>query len=90
MPAAKPINSRHFATWFTLFAVLAGGSQAAADPGFIAGDNDGAFDAINGFADMPAAFSNGYEFVLIKNAGHFLHREKPREFLSKLIQFLKE
>jgi hypothetical protein len=24
MPAAKPINSRHFATWFTLFAALAG------------------------------------------------------------------
>ena len=47
MPAAKPINSRHFATWFTLFAVLAGGSQAAADPGFIAGDNDGARVALS-------------------------------------------
>ena len=55
-----------------------------------AGDNDGAFDTSNGFADMPAAFSSGYEFVLIKDAGHFLHREKPREFISKLIQFLKE
>jgi pimeloyl-ACP methyl ester carboxylesterase len=55
-----------------------------------AGDNDGAFDTVNGFSEMPAAFSNGYEFVLIKDAGHFLHREKPREFLSKLIQFLKE
>ncbi len=47
MPAAKPINSRHFATWFTLFAVFAGGSQAAADPGFIAGDNDGARVALS-------------------------------------------
>ena len=47
MPAAKPMNSRHFATWFTLIAVLAGGAQAAADPGFIAGDNDGARVALS-------------------------------------------
>ncbi len=47
MPAAKPINSRHFATWFTLFGVLAGGSQTAADPGFIAGDNNGARVALS-------------------------------------------
>ena len=55
-----------------------------------AGANDGAFDSINGFAEMPTAFSGGYEFVLIQGAGHFLHREKPREFLSKLIEFLKD
>jgi len=47
MPVAKPINSRHFAAWFTLFAGLAGGSLAAADPGFIAGDNDGARVALS-------------------------------------------
>ena len=41
MPAAKPKDSRHFATWFTLFAALAAGSQAAADPGFTASGYDG-------------------------------------------------
>ena len=55
-----------------------------------AGDEDGAIDSLRGFSDMPTAFSHGYEFVLVKGAGHFLHREKPDEFLAKLIQFLEE
>ncbi len=55
-----------------------------------AGDNDGAFDTLHGFAEMPAAFSKGYEFILVEGTGHFLHREKPSEFLSKLIEFLRE
>ena len=55
-----------------------------------AGDNDGAFDTLHGFAEMPAAFSKGYEFILLEGTGHFLHREKPSEFLSKLIAFLRE
>jgi membrane-bound lytic murein transglycosylase D len=41
MPAPKPKNSRHFATWFTLFAALAASSQAAADPGLTASGYDG-------------------------------------------------
>ncbi len=35
----KPNNSRHFATWITLIAAFAAGSQALADPAFTPGDS---------------------------------------------------
>ncbi len=55
-----------------------------------AGDTDGVLDTEKAFAPMPTAFSGPYKFVMIKGAGHFLHREKPDEFHRHLIAFLKE
>lgn len=50
MLATKPNNSLHFATWITLFAAFATGSQALADPAFTPGDSfaaEPAFSVIN-------------------------------------------
>ncbi len=55
-----------------------------------AGDADGALDTARAFARMPSAFSGGYRLVMLPGAGHFLHREQPREFLDALLAFLQE
>jgi membrane-bound lytic murein transglycosylase D len=50
MPAPKPRNSHRIATWFTLFAAFAAGSQGVADPGLTASGFDGtrgAFSAVD-------------------------------------------
>jgi membrane-bound lytic murein transglycosylase D len=50
MPAPKPRKSHRIATWFTLFAAFAAGSQGVADPGLTASGFDGtrgAFSAVD-------------------------------------------
>lgn len=52
-----------------------------------AGRSDGALD-IALYDRTPEAFTGLYEVVLYDRAGHFLHREEPERFTTKLLEFL--
>jgi pimeloyl-ACP methyl ester carboxylesterase len=39
--------------------------------------------------DMAAAFTKGFERVVMPGVGHFLHLEKPEAVLSHILPFLK-
>ena len=53
------------------------------------GDLDGALDNQN-IDHTHEYFTDTYELVRIPDAGHFLHREKPKVFLDKAIEFLRK
>ncbi len=55
----------------------------------IVGDVDGAMNA-DLMAGTPYAFTGPYRYEIVKGAGHFLHREKPDEFLALVKEFLNE
>jgi pimeloyl-ACP methyl ester carboxylesterase len=53
----------------------------------LVGEEDGLMD-VGGFDGVEDAFSGPFEFVVVPNAGHFLHREQPEIFAETLLAFL--
>lgn len=52
-----------------------------------AGGSDGALD-VSLYERTPEAFSGPYEVAIFGRAGHFLHREEPEGFVTRLLGFL--
>jgi pimeloyl-ACP methyl ester carboxylesterase len=53
------------------------------------GMDDGVFDGTV-FDRTPEAFTGPYELVKMSHAGHFLHLERPGEFVAKVIDFVRQ
>jgi pimeloyl-ACP methyl ester carboxylesterase len=53
-----------------------------------AGRNDGALQ-VELYEQMRSAVSAPCEVMIVEGAGHFLHREKPAEFLAVLLRFIR-
>lgn len=51
------------------------------------GENDGCIGP-NYFDDLSEAFGAEWRCVEIKNAGHFMHREKPEQFNTEMMSYL--
>ena len=53
----------------------------------VAGDKDPAIDS-RMFNRAPGAFTGAYEQVIWEGVGHFPHRERPKEFADKVLDYL--
>jgi pimeloyl-ACP methyl ester carboxylesterase len=55
---------------------------------YLHGEEDGCMSARLS-DDMAAAFTKGFERVVMPGVGHFLHLEKPEAVLGHILPFLK-
>jgi len=54
----------------------------------VVGDSDGAID-LPVFDKLDDCFTNSFEVVIIKDAGHFPHNEKPKELSTIILKYLQ-
>ncbi|HLU50859.1 MAG TPA: alpha/beta fold hydrolase [Flavobacteriaceae bacterium] len=68
---------------------LPAGSVFEGDTLYMSGERSGYIDEIDKTLLIPQHFPNA-DFVTIKNSGHWIHAENPREFFKATIQFLSK